>query len=112
MNEFRREETPHARKDHTCDLCNGKIAKGNEYIHSVCFEDGYCFNNHYHRYCYDLIERYCRSLDEGDCYDEWNVLCDIRERVCESCCYKDNCEFGFEKSPQCVHVNAKYRKEK
>jgi len=112
MNEFRREEMPCARKEHRCDLCHTAIRKGKKYVRVVCSNDGYIYDNSYHTYCHDLVERYCRSRDCDDPYDDWRVLDDIAETVCEDCGMRKECNFGYWWSPLCPKVNAEYRRKK
>lgn len=112
MNELFRQETPCARKEHLCDLCGETIYKGKRYVHLVQTSDGIFFNSHYHEDCYDLIERYCRTRDMDDPYEDAMVLDDIRERVCDDCDVRPKCQFGYRRTPLCPRVNSKYLMEK
>lgn len=86
MDEFCREETPHARKEHRCDLCHTTISKGERYVHIVQSADGDVFDSKYHTGCYDLIERYVKEMGGYvDPYDDENVTDDIQDRLCWCC---------------------------
>lgn len=111
MDEFRRQATPCARKEHECDLCGETIEKGEQYVHIVQSDSGNIFDNMYHIGCYDIVARYCRECDADDWYDEGLVLNDIDERVCSSCGLHTTCIFGYRRSPLCPMVIEKYRKK-
>lgn len=112
MDEFRREETPCARKEHRCDLCHQMIAKGERYVHIVSSDSGDVFDSKYHTGCCNLVERYVRN--EGgyvDNFDEYNVIEDIFDRVCFDCVHRAGCEIPntkYREIATCPHVVERY----
>ena len=105
MDEFFREETPCARKEHHCDLCYGKIEKGEKYEHVVQSESGYVFDDKYHMGCWNLACRYLATRDYNDNFDRSELIDDIRERVCCDCIHQSDC---FRQILTCSHVAEKY----
>lgn len=112
MDEFYREETPRARKEHKCDLCYGTIPKGERYVHVVQSTDGNVFDSKYHTGCYDLVNRYVRN--EGgyvDDFKEYDVIEDIFDRVCFDCVNRTGCEIPnirYYEIVTCPHVVERY----
>lgn len=109
MDEFRREETPCARKEHRCDLCHQMIAKGEKYVHIVSSDSGDVFDSKYHTGCYDLVCRYITN--EGgyvDAFDEANVIDAMQDRVCLDCAHKAECELKYRQTPTCPHIVERY----
>lgn len=104
MDEFHKEKTLIARKEHKCDLCHGTISKGERYVHNVQSDSGDIFDYKYHVGCYDLVNRYVRN--EGgyvDNFDEYDVIDDIFDRVCFDCVHRTGCEI-----PKCEIPNTRY----
>lgn len=78
MDEFHKEKTPIARKEHKCDLCHGTISKGERYVHITQSDSGDIFDYKYHIGCNNLVDRYVRN--EGgyvDDFKEYDVIEDI-----------------------------------
>lgn len=114
MDEFRKEITPRARKEHKCDLCYGTISKGERYVHITQSDSGDIFDFKYHVGCSDLVERYVR--DEGgyvDNFDEYNIIEDIFDRVCFDCIRRAGCEIPntrYREIATCPYVVERYLK--
>lgn len=104
INEFRREETPRARKDHACDLCHEKIQKCERYTHMVWSESGDVFDDKYHTGCWDLVCRYLETLDYDDYYNSADVIDSMREQVCCDCVHKPDCNLKYRHIPTCPRV--------
>lgn len=106
MDEFFREETPCARKEHRCDLCHVRIKKGEKYKRIVQSEDGYIFDDRYHTGCWDLMRRYSATRDYcGMGFDRSELIDDIRERVCYDCTHQSDC---FRQILMCPRVAERY----
>lgn len=109
MDEFCKEKTPIARKEHKCDLCHGTIPKGERYVHITQSDCGDIFDYKYHIGCNNLVDRYVRN--EGgyvDAFDEANVIDDIQERVCCDCAHKAECGLKYRQIATCPHVVERY----
>lgn len=111
MDEFRREKTPCARKEHRCDLCHQMIAKGEKYVHIVSSDSGYIWDYKYHGDCYALIERYCRAEQPCDSYDDYLVIDDVVDRVCYDCVAHGKCKYkdNYRGCVRCEKVIDTYR---
>ena len=112
MDEFYREETPIARKEHKCDLCHGTISKGERYVHITQSDSGDIFDRKYHIGCNNLVDRYVRN--EGgyvDDFKEYDVIEDIFDRVCFDCVHRTGCEIPntrYCEIATCPHVVERY----
>lgn len=66
-----KEQTPIAKKEHVCNWCGGKIAKGEKYYRQTVIFDGSIYDWISHLDCYglvDLLNMY--DYDDGNGIDE------------------------------------------
>lgn len=68
MLDFYTIQKPKARKDYTCDICGGKITKGETYQKCGGKYDGYMFDYKYCLPCAAFAEAYCSEVENE--YDE------------------------------------------
>ena len=109
MDEFRKETTPRARKEHKCDLCRGVIEVGERYVHIVRSTDGEVFDDKYHIGCCCLIERYVKNMGGYvDPYEDDNVIDDIRDTVCCDCDHIAECGLKYRQIATCPNVVKRY----
>lgn len=79
-----------ARKARRCDICNGEIAPGESYIHSVQADNGRISDWNEHIHCEALAERYCMAMGTGDC-ERGDVEAWASEEVCSECDTRETC---------------------
>ena len=82
-----------ARKARRCDICNGEIAPGESYIHSVQADGGRISDWNEHIHCEALAERYCMAVGENE-YDADDVEWWAQNEICSECDKRDDaCEY-------------------
>lgn len=84
MLEFSSGSVPTARKEHTCDLCNGFISVGEKYVRFAGKFDGFMFDTKHHLLCSSIIDEYCEWACDNE-YDNDAVIDWLRETVCGGC---------------------------
>ena len=94
--EFYRESKPIAKNEHKCDLCCRNINKGEEYIRITCKCTGEdLFTLKLHLTCHDLVQRYTKTLDWNDYWNEDDVINSIHDRVCCDCEHLKDCKYMY-----------------
>jgi len=87
MLEFYTSRIPIARKEHECELCGGKINKGERYSYESGKYDGGFFVRKLHLDCYNILDEYCREVD---CEFDYDLITDWwRDWHCNKCKYYD-----------------------
>ena len=101
--------SPMAKKPHICCLCNGEIKIGEKYINVVGSDWVRSFyEDKFHIHCYNLREVYCQNLENGDEFNNRDVIDDIVENVCHSCDNYHDCDMKFKTIVQCSEVKSRY----
>ena len=109
MLEFYTISNPKAKKEHTCDLCGGRIGIGEKYVRNAGKYSGDMFDCKYHAGCYDIIQTYCLEVG-ADEYDEQSVCDWLREEICPECCTEEERKDCFDSEPRCTKVLSKIPK--
>lgn len=73
-----------SKKSHKCQLCDGEIPAGSEYVRQNGKFGGEFFDRCLHPWCCSAIEEYCQAVGENE-YDDWAVFDYVQEEVCSSC---------------------------
>ena len=81
--EFYSEACYTARKEHRCEMCGRKIARGEQYVYQSGKWDGDFFTRKLHRQCNLLLYDYCTEVDEEFTYS--SVLEYAEEQYCHDC---------------------------
>lgn len=90
MSDFHSSRTSTARKSHTCSLCGQEITVGEKYARRTGKWCGDFYNQYFHLFCQDLVEKYCYESREEGWYDYW-IHDWLYDKYCRNCSKKDEC---------------------
>lgn len=90
MLEFFNQTYPKAKKEHTCDLCNQKIAVGEKYSRFTGKYDGDMLDVKHHLLCERMCKAYCAWANETE-YANEDVQEWLREEYCHICENYEEC---------------------